>query len=405
MIIFPSRNKISNTFFSLAFFYSIDKYLLSSFFSFLIIVLFLCSFQLSHASTFQTHLHSYKIEDILPPETLTPDKQTILHNNQNTPVKIQEDNNKLTWEGKDRATTIKDLRVYEKDDFRIFYFTDGVDKVNTKDLDKNNVPDYVEDVAKQMWATKYVFCNILDFPCPLNTHYYAGVKCIDIFIIHPDKLKGANGSTVTHPTQALLKPKGTLAVKILLSKGFYFSSSTTITHEYFHIIQNGMSQIKNLWFLEGLARWSEDVLHNKNYKLDPRWNYYKLLKNKDVLHHVQSLSYDAGKFFWIPLTLQLSKERKYTLDKDHILNTLKYSNNSPVLQDKVISGYTFIKIFLEKLSLMDDKIEKDYNFKEWNQINSHHKRNNSYIMKAIRLSLDEMKKSSNKKISNYKEIH
>ncbi len=286
------------------------------------------------------------------------------------------------WEGVDSSTEIKDVRLYKKDNFRIFYFTDGPNKITPEDLDKNKVPDFVEDVMKQFWATQHLFMDVFGYPQLNETPYYKGVNLVDIYILNSNELMGANGVAMQMPEQALIRPEGELAIKVYLKKGFNFKSSSTITHEFFHLIQNGMTEIHNLWFTEGLARWAEDLLVAKNYQKDPRWDYYKLIKAKDVLKHVQSLSYDAGKFFWIPLTLQFGNNKTMSF-QDYPIYTLTYSDGTKVFQDNKIAGVLMIKEILKNLNKADKQIEKDFGFTIWTKKERAHPRNNPYILKAI----------------------
>ncbi len=297
-----------------------------------------------------------------------------------------------TWIGTDSETPIENLRLYKQNTFRIFYYTKGENQVILTDNDSNNVPDYVEDVAKQFWASKHIFCDILGFHDPIGHKYYKDVEFVDIYILKSDALKGANGIAINSPQQALLRPEGKKAVIVYLSKGFNFKSSSTITHEYFHIIQNSESRIKNLWYIEGMARWAEDALLDKNYQKNPRWNYHALIKNKDILNHVLSMSYDAGQFFWVPLSLEFGKSKSIDNDHKKLLNTdliysMSYSDGTKVFQDHQLAGADLIKIFLENLGEMDKEIEKDYNFTTWTRQESSHKRNNAYILKALEKSI------------------
>ena len=53
---------------------------------------------------------------------------------------------------------------YVLDKMRIFYATDGISAVPLADSDSTGIPDHVEDVAKQVWAAKRLFCDVLGFP-------------------------------------------------------------------------------------------------------------------------------------------------------------------------------------------------------------------------------------------------
>ncbi len=304
-----------------------------------------------------------------------------------SPVYALNEQTPLPWQAVDNETPVDGLRLYEIDNFRIFYYTKGRDAIDRIDRDKNKIPDYVEDVARQFVASQYVFCEILGFPRPNETAYYKGIETVDVYIVSRESLNGVLGMAFSQPEHALLKEKDKLAVKILVSKGFKFTHSSTITHEYFHILQNGMSLIKNKWYFEGLARWAENLILKKDHSKDPRWDYYRLLKAPDVLKHVQAMSYDAGKFFWIPLSYQFGQNTNYDLPENCPILTMKYSDGTPVVQDTNIRGGKLIKLFLEELNKMDHEIIKSKNLKVWDSAQASSQGNNSYIMKAIKNTL------------------
>ncbi len=296
----------------------------------------------------------------------------------------------------DRPVKDQNIRIFEMDQFRIFYFTDGPNKLVSTDKNKNNIPDYVEDVSKQFYATKHLFCSILGFTPPLLAPYHKNVETIDIYILTRNHLKGALGAAFTDPEQAPLKKKGVLALKVFISMGLDFKNSSTIPHEYFHLIQNGFSKIKNTWYFEGLARWAENILSKKTYYIDPNWNFEKILNSKNVLQHVQTASYDSGKLFWVPTAIKFGKNNKISLPENDILQTLKYSDGTKVLQDTNFIGANLINLFLINLNFADKMIEEKFQFTEWDQANKNHIRNNKYIVDALHNALDAYSKDMKK---------
>ncbi len=179
-----------------------------------------------------------------------------------------------------------------------------------------------------------------------------------------------------------------MALKIFIAKGLNFDNSSTIPHEYFHLIQNGYSRIKNRWYFEGLARWAENILTSKKYYIDPNWNYHKIINSKNVLGHVQAMSYNSGQYFWIPLSMKFSKSQHIDLPKDDVLYQLRYSNGSKVLQDTVFPGSELFSYFLLSLNYMDSLISKEFKFKTWDNDKSTHRRNNSYIIEALKIAME-----------------
>ncbi len=300
------------------------------------------------------------------------------------------------WNGRDRKLNTKDMRLYEKDFFRIFYYTDGTNKVDPADKDNNNIPDYVEDISKQFWASHRIFCGVFGFQSPLGAPYYKDVTSIDIFILSSNSMRGTLGMAFSSPIPAPLKKKGELSLRVFVSKGFDFRLSSTVPHEYFHLIQNGMSRIRNKWYFEGLARWAENSLTQKQYYVDPNWDYQKILNSKNGLIYLQSLSYKNGGLFWVPLSRKFGEGDNITLAKDDPLRTLRYSDNSPVLRDTHFTGGTFMRLFLKELHKADRRIEKDFNLSAWNAEQSTLRRNNIYIIEALKTSTEIYEENNEK---------
>jgi len=69
------------------------------------------------------------------------------------------------------------------------------------------VPDHVEDVAKQVWVAHRLFCEVLEFPDPLNSERYAGVACIEVCIRDRGELGGRNGAAYDESQRARRIPE------------------------------------------------------------------------------------------------------------------------------------------------------------------------------------------------------
>lgn len=152
---------------------------------------------------------------------------------------------------------------YVLDRIRVFYTTDGISAVQPGDTDSNGVPDHVEDVAKQVWAARRLFCEVLGFPDPLTSARYAGVTCIEICIRDRAELGGRNGAAYDESQRARRIPEGKpddRAIVMALGRHVVAAKNLSPAHELFHLIQYGATYFKNGWFLEGQTRWSEHAL-------------------------------------------------------------------------------------------------------------------------------------------------
>ena len=77
------------------------------------------------------------------------------------------------------------------------------------------------------------------------------------------------------------------------------------------------------------------------------------------------------------------------------------------IEDNKIYGYSFIKIFLENLSLEDKQVSKQrgyevFNWKEKDQKNN--EENNQYILKALNRTIRKMNRDKNKELIKFSQL-
>lgn len=254
-------------------------------------------------------------------------------------------------------------RVYKADEFYIYYsdLANSPDKLTqTADLNKNNIPDYVENIAIQAQASRDIF-KYAGFQSPLQSKRYKGqTQVIAIFI------KNLGGNGIAFEVPSIAAQIGTqeampCALIINLSTNltdFPANYWTTVTHELFHLYEYGYAQFKNSWYTESLANWSERALRvdnttgtrklqalpqnsdqitaqifQKNYT--PLWRRLFYINNTDVLT--------------IPTTLQ-----KQT-----------YVDGSLVFKDNEWRGASFILKFMQNMEKESDLITKQRNWPEY----------------------------------------
>lgn len=252
-------------------------------------------------------------------------------------------------------------KVYQKDEFQIFYSTLANSKhqlKNKKDHNKNGIPDYVEDVATQAVASREIF-KAAGFRHPLQSPRYQNVKKISIFI---QNLKGngvAYEAPASHPNMMHAMPCSLVLHISTDLKDFPANYWTTVTHELFHLYQYGYTQFKNTWYLESLANWSERALRidlstgTKNLPALPK-NTLQL--NKEVMnkgyHHV-----------WRRLSVIEGQDR--LLIPPH-LQKMRYSDGSLVFKDQEWRNTALVLNVMQNLEQASLNISQD---KNWNAYN------------------------------------
>ncbi|WPO68333.1 hypothetical protein SDC64_05230 [Acinetobacter haemolyticus] len=226
------------------------------------------------------------------------------------------------------------LKNFVLNDIRVFFKESLVDKT---DVNNNDTPDYVENIAIQADATIKAL-NYLGFINPLESKRYKNVaKFIDIHIVSM-KYNG-----VAYEEPYFFDKDYALLIKINNNlNNFPGNYWTVVSHEIFHLYQYGYSYFKASWYLEGMANWAERLLRNDDIEVKATLN---LPNSKKSLHEsVYNLPYNL---FWYRLAKLSPNDNNKTLPST--LMKMTYVNGDLVFKDNQIIGYHFIISFLENL--------------------------------------------------------
>ena len=295
----------------------------------------------------------------------------------------------------DAYSYIKSLdKVYKQDEFRIYYTLEGknaLPKKNRLDANKNNVPDYVENIANQLSESSRLFIDTLGFVHPLKQPRFKGkAEFIDIHLI-PIKVNGAAGDTV-------YKKNGSLVMKLSID---LIPTTLTPVHEFFHLIQYGYSMFNNRWSMEGQARWAEYAFRKGSGR------YKELPSSIKELEKLTKMIYESS-YFWERAAFLSDKECRFEHKK-------KYKNifkGEFWIEDEKLCGYRMIKNILENYQKYDKDVERLYGFASymWNEKDQKSSNNDLYIFLSVRDALNDLP-NRNKEITdfieavdNYKEM-
>lgn len=279
--------------------------------------------------------------------------------------------------------------------FRIFYTLQGHHAVtDLTDINKNNIPDYVEDTMRHLHLADFIFKNIIGLKEPLKTKRYEYVEYIDVHLLNidnPKHLGRAVDTIFTYKRPSAFKTTQSLSIDLRPNlEGRTF----TPIHELFHIYQNGYNMMKNRWLVEGLARVAQRAL-----------GYYQLTnagtpglpKNKEQRDRLYTKSYDAF-FFWNELMYRVYGKTaiKY---RNKILNA-KYIDGRYILNDFSMHGFQFLHQFMSELELLEREVEKTRGISpyKWSVNEQLSPKNNPYIWLAIKNTI--LKYNPNKIKSN-----
>jgi hypothetical protein len=270
---------------------------------------------------------------------------------------------------------------------RVFYAIEGVCAVPLTDSDSTRVPDHVEDVARQVWAAHRLFCEVLGFPDPLQSERYPGVTCIEVAIRDRAELGGRNGAAYDEPQRANRIREGKpedRAIVMAVGRHVVAAKNLSPAHELFHLIQYGATYFKNGWFLEGQTRWSEHALQQGGLgevKYSPRGPWPQPSMSLPTLF---AMTYDAEFILWNPIAQ--GTDPNGLLPQAPVLNELadlRYSDGSPVLQDRTLTGAEIMRDILVELGRMDDVAFKELGYDKWNEDNQKSGKNDRYIYHCV----------------------
>ncbi|MDP9804830.1 hypothetical protein [Acinetobacter calcoaceticus] len=239
---------------------------------------------------------------------------------------------------------IKDEKKYYKSGkIRVVY---TLNEIEQTDANKNNIPDYVENIAIQAKATIDAL-DYLGFVNPLNSpRYNSEVNYIDIHVVSINY----NGIAYDKPyVYSFDGPKRNKALLIKLNsrlKNFPGNYWTVVAHEIFHLYQYGYSPLKPSWYLEGMANWSERLLRKDD--IDTKGRVLLPTSSSSLQNDIYQVPYNK---LWYRLAF-LTKKNDSQLNLPDSIIKRTYVDGSLVFKDKSFSGYIFMRNFLSNLSLV-----------------------------------------------------
>jgi hypothetical protein len=268
---------------------------------------------------------------------------------------------------------------------RVWYRLTGDDAVDLTDVNKNGVPDQPENLAIQMGTAFKLFVDVLDFPNPIKSPRYKGVKYIDFSLRHKDQWQGFNGLAFDElqPGRSI-DPRGTRILTVGIATSINPAKNHTPPHEIFHMIQYGATYFKSRWFTEGTARWSEHAVAKDGigeYRYDPRGPWPQKPGEQQALFE---MAFDAEFYLWNPIVYL--DDKRGVIPRKSIpaeLLAAKYADGTPVLKDLKLNGSAIIREVLLELGRVDDIAAKELGFEKWTEDNQRSAKNDPYIYKGV----------------------
>ena len=255
--------------------------------------------------------------------------------------------------------------------FRIFYNLNGDDKTPKNIEYKTNdlIPEYILQILKSFHVAYELYIKKLNLLNPLEKGIYfeKSAKFIDILIVDIPVQKGLVASELidnsSYFNDEILKGK---SIKIFLDRNLITNTATPI-HELFHVFQYNYSNFNNMWFMEGLARWAQNLTHKREKKFE------KLPSTFEELEVLLNKAHDAEYFF---------RE----------------------LISKVENQAEFLKILLENSSIAMNKMQEKYKISSWSKEDKKSFSNNIYLLEAIVNTIETLQTTHQDELERFLEI-
>ena len=280
--------------------------------------------------------------------------------------------------------------------WRFFYSLEGDNApLNAEDSTNSGIPDYVELMLYKFETAHILLTKSFGLRNPLEGGFFyaKGAKFIDIYIKNIPREHGIASGVVYDEKFTILNntPYQGKSLQITIHRNLIQKTATPI-HELFHIFQYSYTHFNNMWFMEGLARWSQSIMQEKTGTHEP------LPQNKEELDILVHKLHDAEFFFNYLITLADSKP---TFDIPQELE-----NNSEIYNN-LKTGSSFIRVFLENCEkqymLMQANLVKRNikNISYWPRDEKRTANNNQFIFKAIIDTVEKVCKDKSQELNNF----
>ena len=286
-------------------------------------------------------------------------------------------------------------QVYQVDEFRIYYTLTGGDRLPTpQDINRNGVPDRIENIALQLVAAREIYTQTFQLRHPLDSPRYRDrVQFIDVHVgVLPFELGGARnrgyaGDGIVNYYRPSDPVAGVEVLTIDIANTLPVGNLTP-AHELFHLFQYGYTLFKTGWFLEGTARWIESAL-GAGAGIPG-----ELPRSQAELRELFRLRYRAVGF-WIAFAQRFNHQDTLAIPPG--LESLTYvGTEQRVIKDRQFYGASIIRPLLEELDAMDDRVSREFqrDSLHWSETDQRSADNSPYIWTAILQLIDRLRHPS-----------
>jgi hypothetical protein len=277
------------------------------------------------------------------------------------------------------------VNIYVQGPFKHVFYRVGDNAVPSADSDGDGVPDHVADIALQYLVAYHIFMDIVGFRSPFLNPKHAGMNYQYIRVTHT----AANGSASFSYRVVQTDTDGIGYTPIAHSIASEATGGTPI-HELFHQVQYGYTWAGNSWYLEGMARWSENALFNQPYVVKSREELLSILRVPTKWEALSNLSYAASEHFWRPFGHCFGSETQTILNPNDPILQLKYHDGTKIVREWDYTGMRLLPLFFKNLEDEMDRCLLEQGYDGWSTNVQKAEVNNKYIRWAAEEMLTRM---------------
>lgn len=240
-------------------------------------------------------------------------------------------------------------KEYVADDFHIFYSLQGPDAIKFQyDSLGDGVPDRIKDIATQLQAARFLYSTVLGLRFPLQQKIYTRARQINVYIITLPKGNGVAFDRVASEKMSN-GVRLSCGLKVVLNTSLDPADNATPAHELFHLYQYGYAVFKQKWYLEGMARWMENVFRPADKRVLP-------LAEPSTCERNFSRGYGAASFW-----ASYAQHGFPAITLPDKAMAWRYADGSPVFKPRELPGGKMLQPFFQQLALSSESISREMN--------------------------------------------
>ena len=285
--------------------------------------------------------------------------------------------------------------IYEE--FRLFFRTDGKpgSPHDLRDSDNDGIPDYVISLLLKFVVARLILTQGFHLKHPLSHGYFLQQKAqyIDLKLQSIPIEHGLTSDRVYDEKLPVLEntPYAGKSARIIVHNNLRKRTATPM-HELFHLFQFAYTPFNNMWFMEGLGRWSQSMVQKGTGKTET------LPQTEEALKALLKKWHDA-EFFWNRLTDLCESNPEFDIP-ERLRKSHELVNNQR-------SGSRFMPVFLACCQQQTQRLTGEQKSRQlatnryWRKQEKRSANNNVYILRAILDAISAITPNPSTELANF----